>query len=68
MRGSGLPFSSRPWRVQDFDISVVCGIEVKLRHNLPRRGSVSEPATPSAAAGTVKNLSCEQEPATGDRN
>ena len=38
MRGSGLPFSGRPWRVQDFDISVVCGMEMKLCHNLPRRG------------------------------
>jgi len=38
MRGSGLPFSSRPWRVQDFDLSVVCGIEVKLCHNLPLEG------------------------------
>ena len=38
MRGGGVAFSGRPWRVQDFDISVVCGIDVKLCHNLPLRG------------------------------
>ena len=67
MRGRGVTFSGHPWRVQDFDISVVCGIEVKLCHNLPLRASVSEPAVASAASGALKNLSCGQELAPEDR-
>jgi hypothetical protein len=38
MRGSGVAFSGRRWRARDVDISVVCGSEVKLCHNLPLRG------------------------------
>jgi len=48
-------FSCRPWRVQDFDISMVCGIEVKLCHNLPVRGAmVSHPPCLRPRAGRWK--------------
>ena len=53
MRGSGLPFSSRPWRVQHFDISVGCGIEVKLCHNLPLRGLSANPGLPMGGSGSA---------------
>jgi hypothetical protein len=67
MGGRGVKFSGHPWRVQDFDISVVCGIEVKLCHNLPLRGVVIEPVRVSAGSGPLKNLLCGQELAPEDR-
>ena len=68
MRGSGVAFSGRPWRVQDFDISVVCGIEVKLCHNLPLRGFGQRIRHAFGGSGALKNLSCEQELAPEDRH
>jgi hypothetical protein len=56
MRGSGLPFSSRPWRVQHFDISVGCGIEVKLCHNLPLRGLSANPGLPMGGSGSAEKI------------
>jgi hypothetical protein len=68
MGGRGVKFSGHPWRVQDFDISVVCGIEVKLCHNLPLRGFGRRIRhAPSASGGALKNLSCGQELAPEDR-
>jgi hypothetical protein len=38
MRGGEVAFGGRRWRARDVVISVVCGIEVKLYHNLPLEG------------------------------
>jgi hypothetical protein len=61
-------FGGRPWRVQDFDISMVCGIELKLCHNLPLRGFGQRIRyAPSASGGALKNLSRGEELAPEDR-